>query len=456
MVFKNDKKKIYVLDTNVLLLDYKAIYEFEGEIIVPVTVLEELDKFKSFENGIGFNARRAVREIVTLLHSGDSPKKGVRLPNGSTFRIKVESEISKLPKNLDKKKNDNKIIDSVLALSQSNKAKEVILVTCDSNMTAIAMSLGISVSNYAPKIGNYGEGSKVYKGVQSIVVPDAIVDDLQSDKPVILPPQKNKITKNEFLILRSVDDNKKTAMARFLEIEKPLRKIFTSKTVSFSGISPRNKEQRLYVDLLTDPSIELVTAIGTAGSGKTLLALASGLSQVIDDNKIYSRLIVTRPVQPFGKDIGYLPGLKEEKMREWLAPIWDNLYEILGGSKKNRTIAGHRSIQSLLEEYLEQGIVEVEALTYIKGRSIANAFIIVDEAQDLTEDMLKRILTRVGNNSKLVLTGDVSQIDNNNISPYDSDFVNVIHKMSDRPNVGHITLTKGERSSIANIAAEVL
>lgn len=804
MSFKTDKRKIFVLDTNVLLLDYNSIYEFDGEIVIPVTVLEELDKFKLYENGVGFNARKAVREIVSLLHSGENNRRGILLPNGSRFRVKIEAEISKLPKNLDKKKNDNKIIDSVLHLAQTNKNKEVVLVTCDSNMTAVAMSIGISVLNYVPKIGTYAEDSKVYRGVQTITVPDILIDDIQSDKSVILPPQKGKIIKNEFLILRSQDDNKKTAMARFVDPERPLRKIFNSKVVSFSGITPKNKEQRLYFDLLMDPSVELVTAIGSAGSGKaqpldslvltasgyklmgdikvgdmvscpisgkenivigvypqgmkdvykitfsdgseaescdehlwnvkttkdgnekpyytvslneirnsnynfkvpvtspiyfskieepaidpyvlgcllgdgtlctssvyfsnteehivqklssyfeendlifkkipgdncdyrissynpnkpgdknwllmelgylglrgtksdtkfipdqykmssvenriellrglfdtdayvnkdkgrieystaskkladdvefivnslggvcsrrikktgykdeegnfiqckdsitltinisnefklvslerklnnliettkyfpckqiekiefsrrtecqcikvdsqeelyitnnfivthnTLCALAAGLSQVIDDNKAYSRLIVTRPVQPFGKDIGFLPGLKEEKMREWLSPIFDNLCEIVGGFKKNRTISGHRSIKSQIDEYIEQGIIEIEALTYIKGRSISNAFIIVDEAEDLTEDMLKRILTRVGANSKLVLTADVSQIDNSNISPYDSDFVNVVHKMVDRHNVGHIMLIKGERSSIANIAAEVL
>lgn len=211
------------------------------------------------------------------------------------------------------------------------------------------------------------------------------------------------------------------------------------------GIKPRNKEQHFLIDALMDPSIEVITAIGKAGSGKTICAIAAGLEQTIDEmQQKYSRIIVSRPVQPLGKDIGFLPGTMEEKMSPWLMPIQDNLQTLMGNDKVT------------LDIYMQKGTIEIEALTYIRGRSIANAFIIIDEAQNLTTHELKTIITRVGEGTKIVLTGDVEQIDNVYIDATTNGLTHAVEKFKDFELASHITLHKGERSRVATFAAQNL
>ena len=239
----------------------------------------------------------------------------------------------------------------------------------------------------------------------------------------------------------------------FLELE--YLRVFLRKTIDLNkkgvwGVKPRNKEQVFAFDLLMDPKISLVSLVGRAGSGKTLMAIAAGISQTIhdpfkpSDEPIYNRLVISRPIQPMGKDIGYLPGTLEEKMHPWLKPIQDNLQYILGNDK------------ATLEEYMEKGIIEVEALTYIRGRSIANAYIIIDEAQNLTVHEIKTILTRVGDNTKIILTGDVEQIDNIYVDETSNGLVHTVEKFKEHDIAGHITLLKGERSRLATLASDIL
>jgi PhoH-like ATPase len=247
-------------------------------------------------------------------------------------------------------------------------------------------------------------------------------------------------------MLVSSANEKKTALARFFDYSKPLRRINGEFKKGVWGVRPRNKEQNFCLDLLMDPDVKVVTLVGKAGSGKTLLAIAAGLAQVVEDGSLtnYKRLIVSRPIQPLGKDIGYLPGTMEEKMTPWLAPIQDNLRYLMGNDKET------------LAMYVSQGTIEIEALTYIRGRSISNAFIIIDEAQNLTAHELKTIITRVGENTKVVLTGDIDQIDNVYVDETSNGLAYAVEKFKFHDISGHVTLIKGERSKVATLAAKIL
>ena len=246
-------------------------------------------------------------------------------------------------------------------------------------------------------------------------------------------------------MLISSDNDKKTALAKFISYSSPLRKVLKHKNVW--GLKPRNKEQSFAIDLLMDPSVSVVSLVGKAGSGKTLCAIAAGLEQTLETGKSkeapYKRLIVSRPIQPMGKDLGYLPGTLEEKMDPWLSPIWDNL-EFMMGDKKT------------VDMYVDDGIIEIEALTYIRGRSIANAYLVIDEAQQLTQHEVKTILTRVGENTKIVFTGDIEQIDNVYVDEFSNGLTYVVERFKPYDLSGHVKMEKGERSKVATLAAKVL
>jgi PhoH-like ATPase len=260
---------------------------------------------------------------------------------------------------------------------------------------------------------------------------------------VFIEEEELKLNPNEFVMLVSNQNEKKTALGRFISYERPIKLLNSGKKRNLWGLKPRNKEQIFAIDLLEDKNINVVTLVGKAGCGKTLLAIAAGLSQVVE-KEIYSRLVVSRPIQPMGRDIGFLPGTMEEKMAPWVAPIRDNLEFLMANDK------------TTLETYLDRGKIEVEALTYIRGRSIANAFIIIDEAQNLTAHELKTILTRVGENTKIILTGDIEQIDNVYLDETSNGLTHAVEKFKSFDISGHITLRKGERSKVATIAAKIL
>jgi PhoH-like ATPase len=451
------RRDVFVLDTNVFLVDSAAMHSFgRAEIIIPITVLEEIDKFKNYDGATGANARKTARELNRLFRkNGFNVARGVVLPNGGRLKVKTTVDTTKLPKTLDKNKNDNKIMLTALVLSKTLKGKRVVLVTNDITMAVKAAALGLDTQDYAVPERNSIEidtnGS--YTGQRTLVVDDDIVENVNSDKPSSLK-DTTSLHLNEFLILRSSSNPKKTALVRYVGSNKPLRKIFTSKQVSFYGVTPKNKDQRLCVDLLTDQSIDMVTITGTAGSGKTLLSLAVGLHLVMEKNA-YSKLVLFRPIIPFGEDIGYLPGEKDDKMHPWLYPIWDNMYELLSnGSKTNGR--NQKKVSEQIEELIAQNYLEVGALTYIKGRSLKNSFIIVDEAEDLTPNEIKMIATRVGEGSKVVFTGDITQIDNPKLNVYDCGIAKAIHALADEPSVGHITLPVSERSTLAGLVAKRL
>ena len=436
-------KKIYVLDTSVCLTDSESIYHFgNNDIILPLKVLEEIDKHKKRQDSVGVNARRIIRALDSLREK-KSLQVGVRIDKGKGILRVVNHDKEKLSSHLDPKIADNLIISTALTEMDLSPTRKVILVSRDINMRVICDSLGILTEDYTEaKI--IKSQSELYTGFASVLVDEQFIDQVYEGKKVFLEGVKG-LYSNEYLMLVSNTNEKKTALVRYINDKEPLIKITPRKDIW--GVKPRNKEQAFSFDLLMDPKISMVTLVGKAGSGKTLCAIAAGLRQIMVNKKqqdpIYKKLVVSRPVQPMGKDIGFLPGTMQDKMTPWLAPIQDNLKFLMGD-------------QATLELYMEKGTIEMEALTYIRGRSIANAFIIVDEAQNLSVHEIKTILTRVGEGTKIVLTGDIEQIDNVYINETSSGLVHAVEKFKDFDIAGHITLLKGERSKVATIAANIL
>ena len=438
------RKKIYVLDTSVYLTNADCIYAFKtNDIHIPLKVFEEIDKHKKRQDLVGAQARKIIR-IWDELRTKGSINKGVRIRKGlGKIQSVSAGDISRddLPGDLDIGIADHLIIATALKI-QKESPRKVILVSRDINMRVIADAVGLASEDFQNNqvVAN---SENIFEGYATILVDDQIIDRFYEKQSVYLD-DKN-LFPNQYVMLVSNANEKKTALGRFKNVSTPVRQIFSGKFNKVWGISPRNKEQSFLIDALMDPSVEVVTAIGKAGSGKTICAIAAGLEQTLDEmNSHYSRIIVSRPVQPLGKDIGFLPGTMEEKMSPWLMPIQDNLQFLMGNDKLT------------LDIYMQKGTIEIEALTYIRGRSISNAFIIIDEAQNLTIHELKTIITRVGEGTKIVLTGDIEQIDNVYIDATTNGLTHAVEKFKKFELASHITLNKGERSKVATFAAQNL
>jgi PhoH-like ATPase len=310
--------------------------------------------------------------------------------------------------------------------------------------------VGIRTEDYNPD-NVVTSQQEMFTGFSEILIDDEHIDRFYCGEDIFLDEEEySALLPNQYVMLISRVNNKRTALARFSSSTSPLRRVRKFDNSIF-GFAPRNKEQTFAMDLLTDDNIKVVSLIGRAGSGKTLCALAAGLEQTLQNprqnvgkDSQYTKMIVSRPVQPMGRDIGFLPGTLEEKMEPWLAPIRDNLQYLLGNDKM------------MVQDYLEKGIIEIEALSYIRGRSIANAYIIIDEAQNLTRHELKTIITRVGEGTKIILTGDIEQIDNVYINETSNGLVHAVEKFKSYDVAGHVTLVKGERSEVATLGAKIL
>lgn len=429
-------KKTYVLDTNIYLTDAKSITSFSNnDILVPLKVLDEIDKHKKRQDVVGAQARQTIRKLDQLRSKGNLSK-GVRLEKGKGI-IKVKSYNPLcLPDDLDLEDSDNQIIATALSEMEENKARKVVVVSRDINMRVKCDALGILTEDY--QIEQVVEDpTDLFSGLREITVEDQIIEDFYGGVPVLLEKKWN-IYPNQFVILASALNPKKTALARFLDNSSPLQKI---PNITTWGTKARNKEQQFALDLLMDPKVPVVSLIGKAGSGKTLLALAAGLEQVLGASSRYKKIVVTKPIEPMGKDIGFLPGTLEEKMMPWLAPIQDNLQFLMGDDRIT------------LDMYQEKGQIEIEAMTFIRGRSISNAYILIDEVQNMTQHEIKTVLTRVGEGTKIVLTGDIEQIDNVYIDATNNGLSYVVERLKQETITGHITLMEGERSEVATIAA---
>jgi len=436
-------KKTYVLDTSVYLTDASSIWQFEdNDIIIPIKVLEELDKHKNRQDGVGLQARETIRTLDDLRNRGNL-KDGVCLHEDKGIIMVRTHEPNLLPTDLDLKYADHLIISTALAAKKEFK-NDVIVVTCDINMRVICDSLGLQVEEYtANRVIDTRDD--LYSGHTEIIVNDDIIDQFYEGEDILMD-LPNKLP-NEFIVLKSESNNKKSALARYINPHTPLRVINPQTKSGVWGIKARNKEQLFAMDLLLDPNIKIVTLVGTPGAGKTLIASAAALEQTLtlsEKDRNYKKILISRPVQPVGKDIGYLPGSLEEKMLPWLKPIQDNLQYLLGTD------------EATLEMYMEKKTIEVEAISFIRGRSIPDSFIIIDECQNITPHEIKTIMTRVGENSKIVLTGDVEQIDNIYINELTNGLTHAVERFKDQPIAGHITLRKGERSEVATLSAKLL
>ena len=434
-------KKTLILDTNVYLTEANSLFSFgKGDIAVPTVVLDEIDRHKHRQDTAGVNAR-SMNRILDSLRSKGSLFMGVPLGRGKGQVFAAQYDPRYMPTGMDIEDSDNKII--AIAIRLKMEGRDVAVISRDLNMRVKCDSFGLECHDYQP---NQAVKSieKLFDGSETVTVPDNMIDDFYGGADILLPDQKNRLFPNQYLILKSEKDDKKTAICRFKDYITPLKKVYTYKDIW--GLSANNKEQKYAMDLLFDKDIQIVSLTGQAGTGKTLIAAACGLEQVLHSTKSqggYDKLIITRPVQPMGRDIGFLPGTLEEKMMPWIAPLRDNL-EYLFGDK------------TALDMQIEQGIIEIEAMTYIRGRSISNAFMIVDEAQNLTTHELKTIITRVGHGTKLVLTGDIQQIDNSYVDAVSNGLTHAVEKFKTHDIAGHISLKKGERSPLATLAADIL
>ena len=436
-------KKTYVLDTSVYLTDSNCINSFgNNDIVIPLKVLEEIDKHKKRQDSVGSQARSIIR-ILDALRDKGSLSKGVRIEKGmGVVRVSSYNPLC-LPDDLDLEDSDNQIIATALSEQETApKSRKVVVVSRDINMRVKCDALGLLTEDYqAEQVVENSEG--LYTGRSEILVDEQIIDQFYAGEKIMLDSQEHILYPNQFVMLISNSNDKKTALARFINYNTPLQKIIKSST-SIWSTSPRNKEQQFAFELLLDPGVPVVSLVGKAGSGKTLLALAAGLEQTFGKDSQYKKIVVTKPVEPVGKDIGFLPGSMEEKMMPWLAPIQDNLQFLMGDDK------------ATLEMYMEKGQIEVEAMTFIRGRSISNAFIVIDEVQNMTQHEIKTVLTRVGEGTKIILTGDIEQIDNVYIDATNNGLSYVVERLKEEQVTGHVTLLKGERSKVATIAATKL
>lgn len=429
--------KSFVIDTNVLLHDPEAILKFpRHKVIIPVTVLEELDKMKRLPNELGKNARAAFRllDSLTNLGTGDLHK-GVTIENGSIVKIQLEIKTEPTP-SFSLAISDNRIIMAAFYLFE--KGEKVVFVSKDFAARIKAEALGLEAEDYENLKYAY---HSLYKGLRKIEIEKHQIDLFYKDGGVVVTNLDCR--PNEYCVLTSAEHS--SAVGKY----DPDR-LMVQPLIKFSniwGIKPRNVEQRCAIDVLLRDEIKLVTLIGQAGTGKTLLALACGLRKVFDEGG-YSRILVSRPVVPLGRDIGYLPGTKEEKLFNWMQPIYDNLEFLCdsSGSEPSET----------LRWVMESKKIEMEAVTYIRGRSLPKMFIIIDEAQNLTPHEVKTIISRAGEGTKVILTGDPTQIDNPYLDKDSNGLTYIVGRFSNQKIFGHVFLEKTERSELAALAAEIL
>lgn len=441
-------KKIYVLDTNVLLQDPNSIFSFEeNEVVIPAVVLEEVDSKKRYMDEIGRNARQVSRLIDSLRTTGKLHEK-IKLENGGSLKIEINHRsFHELQDIFTEKTNDNRILAVAKNLFLEEQTKEngkpVILVSKDALVRVKADALGLISEDFLSD--RVVDSEQIYTGFQEVFLSaEKMAQFYEKGEVVLSEISKVPFYPNESLIMRDALGGKASALGMVDPTGKKVRKLIFNQEHVW-GIHPRNVQQTLAVELLLRKDIPLVTLIGKAGTGKTLLALAAGLMQT-EDLREYKKLLVARPIVPVGKDLGFLPGEKQEKLKPWMQPIFDNL-EFLFNTKKpgelDAILAGMNSI-------------EVEALTYIRGRSLPDQFIIIDEAQNLTKHEVKTILTRVGERSKIVLMGDPDQIDHPYLDAYNNGLTYVVEKFKEQSVSGSIRLMKGERSGLARLAADLL
>ena len=460
-----------MVDTNVLLHNPGALHMFaEHHVVIPFTVLEELDKFKKNNDDVGRNCREVIRQLDHLRARGPLAEgvewNGPSGKGGGTIRVALSK--TERPAALVEDAPDNRIISVAWALLQDGK--RAVMISKDINVRLKADALGVPAEDFeAQKV----DSDRLYRGYCELEASSALINQMYDEKqleldelvadvsaaraeasdgdaseaPLVIEP-------NEFVQLRGSDDPSHTALARRLADTDHLIPVHAPRRPTY-GVMPRNVQQTMAIDLLLDDDIKLVSLLGTAGTGKTLLAIAAGMQKVFGD-QTYDKLLVARPIMPMGRDIGYLPGDKDEKLSAWMQPIFDNLEYLLSSRGVGGQQADSRPAEQRIQTLMAGGQLVLEPLTYIRGRSIPNQFMIVDEAQNLTPHEVKTIVSRVGEGTKIVLTGDAAQIDNPYLDASSNGMSYLIERLRSAGQVGHVTLAKSERSELASLAVDLL
>ncbi|HUX52633.1 MAG TPA: PhoH family protein [Spirochaetia bacterium] len=428
--------KTFVIDTNVLIHRPDAILSFrDNEVVIPLWVLEELDHLKTYSDERGRNARQAIRFLDEAGKKGNLSE-GVKIENGSILRVGL-SHSRDVPSDILEDKADNKII--LTAYDLQHKGQTVFFVSKDINARVKATALGIKAVDYEKQKVNI---DKLYSGYTEM---DITQDNLQTLRETGHLEWHETYPPHHFIIFNDRVHGE-SALSRY-DAETGNLDLVDYKMPAVAGVRAMNHQQRMAFDLLLDENIHLVTLVGIAGTGKTLLAIAAGLKQVFEDKK-YTRVLVSRPVVPLGKDIGYLPGAKNEKLSHWMQPLFDNLEYILSVYKRPNV--------KNAEQLINNKVIELEALSYIRGRSLPGQYIIIDEAQNLSPHEIKTIVSRAGEGSKVVLTGDPYQIDSPYLDANSNGLSYLVEVFKGQEIYGHVTLTKSERSRLAELAAALL
>ena len=432
-------RKNYILDANILIHDPKSVFSFaDNMVVIPIGVISEIDRFKKEMTDRGFNARAVVR-LLDSLRTGQSLARGVPLENGGILRVYCEPELLLSSSRTD---GDIDILRVAQELRKSEPDVPVIIVTKDINLRIRADAAGLRAEDYE---SDRVMLSDVYSGQRTFAVSAEQLEAFRHGGQMAVPA--DNVAPNEYFLLTSDNGTHRSALARADVDASRLIALREAKT-GLLGIKPRNKEQYYAIDALLDERIELVTLMGKAGTGKTLLAIAAAMHSVIRQKR-YRAALVARPIFPLGRDLGYLPGDVGQKLEPWMKPIVDNIEFIMdtGGPIKDHSDAAG---------LIASGLIEIQPLTYIRGRSISNRYVIIDEAQNLTPLEVKTVMTRISQAAKIVFTGDPYQIDNPYVDGNSNGFTYLVNRFRGQPSAAHIELHKGERSQLAELAANLL
>lgn len=472
---QNSGVKHFVLDTNVLLHNPNALFVFqEHDVVIPFAVIEELDKLKRNNDDIGRNARECIRHLDRLRARGRlidgvawgeaSPTVGQAASTAArTGTIRIDVAEHTRPSVLKEDSPDNRII--AVAWSLHQQSRRAVFVSKDLNARIKSDALGIRTEDFE---NQKVDADRLYSGFLAVSVASELIDELYAERMLAVErigdalnatsPEgiayRREVVSNQFVLMKDEQDETHTGLARRLADTDHLIPINGPRKPVF-GIMARNVQQTMALDLLLDDEIRLVTLLGSAGTGKTLLAVAAGMTKVFNEER-YEKLLVARPIMPLGRDIGYLPGDKDEKLQAWMQPIFDNLTYLMSTRSSPMQAAESHSTEQRIRKLMADGQLVLEPLTYIRGRSIPHQFMIVDEAQNLTPHEIKTIVSRVGEGTKVVLTGDIQQIDNPYLDQSSNGLSYIIEKMKGLGLVGHVTLAKSERSELASLAAKLL
>lgn len=457
--------KNFIIDTNVMIHDPQFLYNFqENNIIIPIVAIEELDKLKKAEGIVGYHARSAAREISKAREFGDLHE-GVTLPTGGKLKIELNHmSFEKMPGGMDASKNDNRILAVAKNIADENLSVQTILVSKDLYMTIKGDALGLKVQDYEnDKI----KTDSLYKGYAEVMLSTEEINEIYRGGIEVPESIEEPLYPNEFLHIKSIDSLNHEVLAKF-NGDKIVPLEYTSHQAW--GLTPINREQKFLFEALMDPNISLVTASGGAGCGKTIVSTAVALEKVIESG-MYRKIIFVRPVVAAGSDIGFLPGTEDDKLRPWMGAFYDAIENLFNNKqngkykkdkdinvKTKKEIGSNETVDSFIEMYREKGVIETKTFTYMRGRTLSDALVIIDEAQQTTPHICKMMLTRAGFDAKFVFLGDPTdnQIDNTLVDSKSNGLVYIIDKLKDYDITAHVTLKQVERSPLAELAEKVL